>query len=73
MLSWVGEMVNIFPQSLDAVGFGVRRKTITEGASLMHSQCGSKWLNQLFANAGSPWLVLDFMVEVFCACVDHLK
>ena len=34
MLSWVGGMVNISPQSLDAVDFAVRRKTIIEGAFL---------------------------------------
>ena len=54
MLSWVGGMVNIVPESLDAVAFGVRWKTRIEGASLIHSHCGSKWLNQLCANAGSP-------------------
>ena len=35
MLSWVGGMVNIFLQSLDAVAFGVRWKTMIEGDSLI--------------------------------------
>ena len=46
-------MVTISPQRLGAVAFGVRWKTVIEGASLAHSHGESKWLNQLCANAGS--------------------
>ena len=53
MRSWVGDMVNIFPQSLDAVALGARWKTMIEGASLLQSHRGSKSLKQLWANAGS--------------------
>ena len=50
---WVGGMVSIFPQSPDAVAFGVCWQTMLEGAFLIHSHCGSEWLNQLCVNDGS--------------------